>query len=55
MTKNSLDSFIKTFEKEYNLLKNELVGGKTENNNKEDYINFKENCEKNINELEKKE
>lgn len=54
MTKNSLDSFIKTFEKEYNLLKNELVGGKTENNNKEDYINFKENCEKNINELEKK-
>ena len=54
VTKNSLDSFIKTFEKEYNLLKNELVGGKTENNNKEDYMNFKENCEKNINELEKK-
>jgi hypothetical protein len=54
VTKNSLDSFIKTFEKEYKLLKNELVGGKTENNNKEDYINFKEKCEKNINELESK-
>lgn len=53
VTKNALNSFIESFKKEYNLLKNELVEGKSENNNEEDYSNFKEKCEKSIRDLEK--